>query len=484
MKLNIMRIKRVDFSFCLRVVTLITLSILTTAPILAQVKKIPAPELNGKGEWLNTDKPIKLSDNRGKVVLLVFWTDETHSDNILPDIQKLSQKYIRQLLVVFVYTSDVAHNYSPISTDKLQTIIQQHGIGYPIVNDTKLEIWKRYAVDAWPYRFLIDPDGNVIGRLVGEGGYDALDKSIGQTIDQFRALARLDENPYPYTALTKAQPTPLVNLSARPSQQEASGGATPNRILKQVAEPSTISNTASGRFYALVIGNNAYQSVPSLKTAGADARAVDNTLRERFGFETKLLLNATRQDILSAISYYRRVLDQNDSLLIYYAGHGYFDRDADKAYWLPTDARREDNANWISADDITSNIRAVPAKHVLIVSDSCYSGTIYRSLELSLSEPTAREKFVQKMVSGKSRTLMASGGNEPVADGGGGEHSVFAKAFLLGLNEMGQDQFTASELFRDFVQERVAGGANQTPEYNPLRNSGHESGDFVFMRKH
>jgi hypothetical protein len=78
---------------------------------------------------------------------------------------------------------------------------------------------------------------------------------------------------------------------------------------------------------------------------------------------------------------------------------------------------------------------------------------------------------------------MASGGNEPVADGGGGGHSVFAKAFLLGLSQMEKDKFTATELFRDFVQERVAGAANQTPEYNPLRNSGHESGDFVFVRR-
>jgi hypothetical protein len=87
------------------------------------------------------------------------------------------------------------------------------------------------------------------------------------------------------------------------------------------------------------------------------------------------------------------------------------------------------------------------------------------------------------MLAGKSRTLMASGGNEPVSDGGGDGHSVFGRVFLTGLAQMDKGTFTASELFRDFVQERVAGKANQTPEYNPLRNSGHESGDFVFVRK-
>lgn len=242
-------------------------------------------------------------------------------------------------------------------------------------------------------------------------------------------------------------------------------------------------NVAAGKYYALVIGNNAYRYVPQLQTAVADARAVDSILRERYSFQTKLLLNVGRQEIFQAISYYRQNIGTNDSLLIFYAGHGYFDRETDKAYWLPVDARREDAANWVSADDITSNIRAVPARHVLIVSDSCYSGTIYRDLGIAATATSPRTTFLNKMLAGKSRTLMASGGNEPVSDGGGDGHSVFARVFLTGLEKMDKDSFTASELFRDFVQERVAGGAEQTPEYNPLRNSGHESGDFVFVRR-
>jgi hypothetical protein len=275
--------------------------------------------------------------------------------------------------------------------------------------------------------------------------------------------------------------TAEISATVSATDSRAKGAvAPPTRTLTRTE--SSTSETASKHYYALVIGNNTYKYVRSLKTAEEDAKAVDAVLRASFGFETRLLLNASRQDILSTISYYRRALDPNDSFLIYYAGHGYFDREADKAYWLPVDARTDDNSNWISADDITSNIRAVSAKHILVISDSCYSGTIYRGLEMGV-EPLARERFLDKMNSGKSRTLMASGGNEPVADGGGGAHSVFANALIVGLNKMETEKFTASELFRDFVQERVAGGANQTPEYNPLRNSGHESGDFVFVRR-
>ena len=264
------------------------------------------------------------------------------------------------------------------------------------------------------------------------------------------------------------EPPPPANESTRTDPTESTGGSA-------IAAP--------GRYYALVIGNNSYRHLPRLQTAVADARVVDSILRDRYGFETKLLLDAGRQDIFQAISFYRQKLDNNDNLLVYYAGHGHFDREADKAYWLPIDARREDSANWVSADDITSNVKAIPARHVLIVSDSCYSGTIYRSLGLAVGEVTERDRFLQKMQAGRSRTLMASGGNEPVADGGGDGHSVFARVFLTGLTKMERNSFTGAELFRDFVQERVAGKADQTPEYNPLRNSGHESGDFVFVRK-
>lgn len=215
----------------------------------------------------------------------------------------------------------------------------------------------------------------------------------------------------------------------------------------------------------------------------ADARAVDALLKEVYGFQTKLLLNATRSQIVSALSAYRRELGPEANLLIYYAGHGINDKEAEKAYWLPVNAERDDSANWIIADEITTGIRVIPAKHVLVVSDSCYSGTLTRGLGEALPPPNAREQFLQRMAAGRSRTLMASGGDEPVADGGGGgQPSVFANALLRGLREIDKDKFTAAELFRHHVEDPVAGRANQTPEYNPLRNSGHESGDFIFIR--
>jgi formylglycine-generating enzyme required for sulfatase activity len=271
---------------------------------------------------------------------------------------------------------------------------------------------------------------------------------------------------------------PLVALALLAPLLVPSPARTQQRGLGVAQTPPA----GTGRYYALIIGNDDYASLPKLKTAAADAREVERVLRESYGFQTKLLLNATRSQIVAALSSYRRELNAEASLLVYYAGHGYNDRDADKAYWLPVDATLDDVSNWIIADEITTAVRVIPARHVLVISDSCYSGTLTRGLTTLSPRPSEREQFLKKMSAGHSRTLMASGGDEPVADGGGSGHSVFAVALLRGLRQMDKPQFTAAELFSSYIIEPVAGRADQTPVYDPLRNSGHESGDFIFTR--
>ena len=235
---------------------------------------------------------------------------------------------------------------------------------------------------------------------------------------------------------------------------------------------------------ALVIGNDRYLYVPPLQTAINDARSVQSVLQGRYGFETTLLLNATRSQIVSALNAYRRDLGAESSLLIYYAGHGFYDRAVDKAYWWPVDARENDNTNWISADDITTNIKGIASRHVLIVSDSCYSGTLSRGVRVpeNLNGLNSdRSRTLLRLEQRPSRELMASGGNEPVADGGAGGHSVFAGAFLRGLENMQSPQFAAHELF-DVVLTSVAGNSAQVPQFESLRNSGDDGGSLVFSR--
>ena len=234
------------------------------------------------------------------------------------------------------------------------------------------------------------------------------------------------------------------------------------------------------KYHAIIIGNNNYKNLPKLKTAIADAKSVDELLKNQYGFETKLLLDATRNEILTTVNDFRKRLGSKDNLLIYYAGHGEFDKTADRAYWLPVNAQRDDPVDWISATDITDNIKRIASAHILIISDSCYSGTLTRAAAGDLSTKGERDEFVKKMMERKSRTLMASGGNEPVTDEGGSGHSVFADSLLRALKEADKGIFTAEELFHGRVKSSVAGKSEQVPEYNDIKNSGHDGGDFVF----
>jgi len=269
----------------------------------------------------------------------------------------------------------------------------------------------------------------------------------------------------------------LFALPLRAQQQTSRGTA--------VEQPAQAAVT-NGKYYALVIGIDTYPApLPALKTAVSDAQAIAKVLTQRYGFQVKLLLNAdaTREHILDSLNQYETSLTANDNLLIYYAGHGYENKNTNKAYWLPVDATSTTSANRIIADDITTEMSALPARHILVISDSCYSGGLTRGIDdtpTSSSQPNGQQAFLRKMLSERSRNLMASGGDEPVADGGPDGHSVFAFAVLKALQENQQGMFTAADLFYGSVQRSVAGSSAQVPQFAPIRNSGDDNGDFVF----
>jgi thiol-disulfide isomerase/thioredoxin len=164
--------------------------------------RIRAPELSGGRGWLNTDKPLSLAALKGKVVLLDFWTYGCiNCMHIIPDLKRLEKKYPNELVVIGVHSAKFENEKD---TENIRRIILRYEIEHPIVNDADFNIWRAYAVDAWPTRYLIDPAGYVIGRLSGEGGYEALDKAIGDSIAEFRKRGELNEAPLKL-ALEKAK---------------------------------------------------------------------------------------------------------------------------------------------------------------------------------------------------------------------------------------------------------------------------------------
>lgn len=253
------------------------------------------------------------------------------------------------------------------------------------------------------------------------------------------------------------------------------------------SERQKIPNKGFGRYYALVIGNDKYRYWTPLDNAVNDARSVARLLRQYYDYEITELYNADRAAILSTLNNLRKQLTEKDNLLIYYAGHGHLVEQLDEGYWIPVDAKQDEDTEWISTRNITGQLKIMSAKHVLVVADSCYAGTLSRG-SLSRLKPgisdQKRQQLLQSFASSRVRTALTSGGVQPVLDSGGSGHSVFTKAFLDVLQENGLT-LEAERLFLA-IRERVSSAAfdlnvNQIPTYEPIHMAGHEAGDFVFV---
>jgi hypothetical protein len=149
---------------------------------------------------------------------------------------------------------------------------------------------------------------------------------------------------------------------------------------------------------------------------------------------------------------------------------------------MPYDAASKNSPNRIISDDLMNQVSDAPARHVLVISDSCYSGDLANTRSIGDNVGTSIPAVILRMLARKSRNLMASGGEETVSDAGEGGHSVFAGVLLRALAENDKTMFTASSLFYTSVRDSVIGNSAQTPAYAIIPNSTHNGGDFVFVR--
>ena len=234
-------------------------------------------------------------------------------------------------------------------------------------------------------------------------------------------------------------------------------------------QPGEIPDVAFGKYHALVIGNDNYTYLPHLKTARNDAKAVASLLRSEYGFKVTLLLDSRRADIIENLDALTESLGPDDNLLIYYAGHGWLEEDSSRGYWLAIDAKPNRRTNV----DTLSTLRA---KHVMVVADSCFSGTLVRGAKIGVRAGDCWRRMARKW----TRVAMVSGGLEPVADGND-NHSPFAKAFISALRS-NVSIMDGTQLFEK-VRRPVMIAADQTPQYADVRRAGHDGGDFLFVRK-
>lgn len=284
----------------------------------------------------------------------------------------------------------------------------------------------------------------------------------------------------------------LVQRSAPQSATAASGAAASVTAALDLAPPAAGNPSATpmapllpGKRFALVIANQQYKHWTKLDTPRSDAQAVAGVLKQRFGFEVTLIQDVNRQQLLAALSRLRQQVGPQDQVVVYYAGHGQMDAVTARGYWIPVDGDEKDIAQWVSVIDVTDQLSAMTARHVLVIADSCYSGTLTRSLVPAVDQALTLEQRInplKQLSKQRARVAMTSGGLEPVVDGGSVDHSLFARSLLDVLAQV-KSPVAAQEL-HNAVSARFTHLARrlkiaQQPQYAPIGFAGHEAGDFV-----
>ena len=244
-----------------------------------------------------------------------------------------------------------------------------------------------------------------------------------------------------------------------------------------------------GHYRALIIGNDNYQDPvgrwPQLNTAVADAKAMETLLRENYGFSDIIhLRNAGRRDMLLALRELSQRVLPNDSVLVYYAGHGYLDNDTNKGFWVPVDAKGDDYTTYLRNSTIRDELSIIAdrAKHTLLIADSCFSGTLLRRGASKVLRAEQNDSYFNKVAQKKSVQIITSGGIEYVDDNyRQSGHSPFSYFLMNELKHNDQPMVTVSELSTN-VTKAVANNVDQTPSSGVLAGSGDELGEFIFVK--
>lgn len=181
--------------------------------------KVNAPEFKGEVGWLNVEKPLRIRDLRGKVVLLDFWTYCCiNCIHIIPDLKRLEAKYPEELVVIGVHSAKFQNEKE---TENIRSAVLRYEIEHPVVNDANFSIWGEYGARGWPHMVIIDPEGKVVGSLSGEGNYEVLDSIISRLIAKFEN--RIDRTPIPLALEKEKEPPTVLAFPSKVLADEESG---------------------------------------------------------------------------------------------------------------------------------------------------------------------------------------------------------------------------------------------------------------------
>jgi len=231
--------------------------------------------------------------------------------------------------------------------------------------------------------------------------------------------------------------------------------------------------------YILTIAIDDYSdsNFPTLNNAKLDTENIENILLDNYGFDlvedSITDKNATREKIINTLASLSGILNEYDNLIIYYAGHGIINS-RNKGYWVPYDAKHDSIATYITNSNIIELIESIEAKHLFLVSDSCFSGS-FITKSRSVEPSGAYKKLNEK----SSRWILTSGRLEKVTDGVPLKGSPFANSFYDYLNNNKEAYFSLSELGL-YVRKETSAKTNQQPICAHLSFHNNEGGEMVF----
>ena len=240
-----------------------------------------------------------------------------------------------------------------------------------------------------------------------------------------------------------------------------------------------------GKKHILGIGINDYRHWSKLRNAINDLDKVVEILTERYDFDAQHITlfteeKATRRNIVNILHQFTNpsVLGEDDSLLIYFSGHGFLD-DNEEGYWVPVDSEKDDIDSFIPNLTIQSKIKNMKCRHVLLISDSCFSGSLMAKGErLASIETLVADELEVK----KSRWIITSGGRDETVSDGSGKNSPFAEAIISELKHNTKQHFIADELAMR-VRNITRGNATQMPQVEKMFQAGDLGGRFIFYLK-
>jgi len=234
-----------------------------------------------------------------------------------------------------------------------------------------------------------------------------------------------------------------------------------------------------GKNYCLLIGaqNYADSSIPSLENPIQDAVRLKIILKSDYNFEDSniiTLFNPEANDIKRQLLELTNIIQPEDNLLIFYAGHGIWVEKEKKGYWLLVDAKRNDPNTWLQNKDVLNLIAKLPSRHTLLITDACFSGGVFKTRSIGKDAPAAIQSLNEKI----SRVAITSGNDTEVPD-----ESVFMKYLIKALTDNKEQYLTAQKMFITQIMEAVMTETKTEPRYGTLELAGHVGGDYIFAKK-